>query len=74
MKDATVEVLLRCLSYDFAGTAPDESSDDMGTVQMPKDWRPIFENENFLPTFFNAYRTFVSQSSKVGHRTARLRL
>ncbi|KAI8333027.1 armadillo-type protein [Chlamydoabsidia padenii] len=55
LKDATLNVLVRCLSFDFNGTSVDESADDMGTIQIPGSWRPIFENVSFLPTFFQAY-------------------
>ncbi|KAG0169013.1 Exportin 7 [Apophysomyces sp. BC1034] len=58
MRDATLNVLIKCLSYDFAGTSLDEAGEDIGTVQIPTSWRPIFEDENFVPTFFNAYREF----------------
>ncbi|KAJ8654541.1 hypothetical protein O0I10_009847 [Lichtheimia ornata] len=58
MKDATISVLLKCLSYDFAGTNLDDAGEDIGTVQIPAAWRPIFENESFVPTLFTAYREF----------------
>ncbi|KAI9252218.1 armadillo-type protein [Helicostylum pulchrum] len=65
-KDAVLSLLLKCLSYDFAGTTIDEAGDDMGTVQVPAAWRPIFEKEDFLPTFFKAYTEFnATQASKV---------
>ncbi|KAI8088148.1 armadillo-type protein [Thamnidium elegans] len=57
-KDAVLSLLLKCLSYDFAGTTIDEAGDDMGTVQVPASWRPIYEKEDFLPTFFKAYTEF----------------
>ena len=28
-----------CLTFDFIGTAADEASDDMATVQVPTSWR-----------------------------------
>lgn len=31
---------------------------DTKTIQIPAAWRPIFENENFVPTLFTAYREF----------------
>lgn len=33
-KDATLDLLLKCLSYDFAGTTVDETGDDTGTIQV----------------------------------------
>ncbi|KAG1441104.1 hypothetical protein G6F56_011633 [Rhizopus delemar] len=40
-KDATLDLLLKCLSYDFAGTTVDETGDDTGTIQ------PILGNHLF---------------------------
>lgn len=34
-----VQLILNCLSYDFIGTLPDESSEDNYTVQLPIVWR-----------------------------------
>ncbi|KAI7855239.1 armadillo-type protein [Circinella umbellata] len=56
LKDAVITVLLKCLSYDFAGTNLDDAGEDFGVVQIPSSWRPMFEDENFVPTLFNAYR------------------
>eukprot|EP00605_Chrysophyceae_sp_TOSAG23-4_P002609 GSChrysophyteH1.ASY1.ANO1.2881.1 assembled CDS len=30
----------QCLSFDFIGTNPEESGEDIGTVQVPTAWRP----------------------------------
>ncbi|CAO3613563.1 unnamed protein product [Cunninghamella echinulata] len=54
----TLQVLINCLSYDFAGTSIDESGEDIGTVQVPTSWRSIYEQEGFLNTFFQAYQEF----------------
>lgn len=34
MRHVTINVLLKCLSYDFAGTSLDEAGEDIGTVQV----------------------------------------
>lgn len=34
MKDACLNVMIKCLSYDFAGTSLDEAGEDIGTVQV----------------------------------------
>ncbi|GIY78298.1 exportin-7-A [Caerostris extrusa] len=42
-----------CISFfDFIGTSPDESSDDLFTVQIPTSWRPAFLDFNSLQLFF----------------------
>ncbi|XP_064465819.1 exportin-7-B-like [Ornithodoros turicata] len=44
-----------CLSFDFIGTSPDESSDDLCTVQIPTGWRPAFLDYNTLQLFFDLF-------------------
>ena len=34
-----LQLTCSCLSFDFIGTSMDESSDDLGTVQIPTNWR-----------------------------------
>lgn len=34
MLDLTLSLLTQCLSYDFIGTNPDESSEEVGTIQV----------------------------------------
>ena len=38
-KDATLNLILRCLSYDFAGTSTDEAGEDSGVVQVNKQYK-----------------------------------
>lgn len=52
-----------CLSFDFIGTSPDESSDDLSTVQIPTNWKPAFLNYNTLQLFFDLYRSLPSALS-----------
>ncbi|ORX48496.1 hypothetical protein DM01DRAFT_1338555 [Hesseltinella vesiculosa] len=63
LKEATLNVLLRSLTFDFVGSAVDESTDDIGSIQIPASWRSIIENERFVPTFFQAYGTFAPPNS-----------
>lgn len=46
---------LSCLSFDFIGTSPDESSDDLTTVQIPTNWKPAFLDNNTLQLYFDLY-------------------
>ena len=32
---------VRCLSFDFIGTNPDEAGEDVGTIQVPSSWRDV---------------------------------
>lgn len=52
-----------CLSFDFIGTNPEESSEDVGTVQVPSSWRPVVQDTLTLQLFFDFYRTSVPPSS-----------
>lgn len=36
-KDVTLDLLNKCLSYDFAGISVDESGEDTGTIQVKKN-------------------------------------
>ncbi|KAG4397207.1 hypothetical protein GLYMA_10G104900v4 [Glycine max] len=46
---------LSCLSFDFMGTSYDESSDEIGTVQVPSGWKPTLEDSSTLQIFFDYY-------------------
>ncbi|KAG1215725.1 armadillo-type protein [Rhizopus microsporus] len=63
-KDATLDLLCKCLLYDFSGTTIDESGEETGTIQIPSTWRPLVENDEFLPTFFKAYDVFQPAHAK----------
>ncbi|KAI8637367.1 armadillo-type protein [Parasitella parasitica] len=62
-KDATLNILLKCLCFDFAGTTVDEAGEDIGMVQIPAAWRSVYEQDDFVPTFFKAYNEFTSPHS-----------
>ncbi|MCO5551769.1 hypothetical protein L7F22_005272 [Adiantum nelumboides] len=55
LKEQAINLALKCLSYDFVGTSLDESSEDLGTIQIPSSWRPIFEDTATLQLFFDYY-------------------
>ncbi|KAI9224421.1 armadillo-type protein [Blastocladiella britannica] len=44
-----------CLTFDFIGTSPDESSDDVTALQVPSSWRPVVD-ETFIQLLFQTYR------------------
>ncbi|KAI9249302.1 armadillo-type protein [Sporodiniella umbellata] len=58
LKSVTLDLMIKCFSYDFSGTSPDESGEDLGTIQIPTSWRPLLTREDFLPTFFDSYEQF----------------
>lgn len=44
-----------CLSFDFIGTNPEESAEDVSTVQVPSLWRPIVQDTSTMQLFFDFY-------------------
>lgn len=57
VRGSALGLALQCLSFDFVGIFPDESSEDMGTVQMPLPWRPLIQDLSNLELFFQLYHT-----------------
>ncbi|KAJ2755027.1 hypothetical protein IWQ56_006444, partial [Coemansia nantahalensis] len=45
-----------CLSFDFIGLTPDESSDDAVAIQIPSPWKDLIQTDGFLDAFFDGYR------------------
>lgn len=64
LQKLAVSLSLSCLSFDFLGTSFDESSDEIGTVQIPNSWRPILEEHSTLQIFFEYYAITPSHFSK----------
>jgi exportin-7 len=46
-----------CLSFDFIGTNPEESAEDVGTVQVPSTWRTLLQDTATMELFFDFYMT-----------------
>mmetsp|Transcript_32480 Transcript_32480/g.37607 ORF Transcript_32480/g.37607 Transcript_32480/m.37607 type:complete len:1135 (+) Transcript_32480:435-3839(+) len=69
-KEATLgehalSLVVRCLSYDFIGTNPDESAEDVGTIQAPTSWRTVLQDPTTLELLFDFYaNTQPPRSSK----------
>jgi len=56
---------VRCLSFDFIGTNPDESTEDVGTIQAPTSWRPLLSDPNTTELLLEFYaNTEPPRSSK----------
>lgn len=56
---------VRCLSFDFIGTNPDESQEDVGTIQAPTSWRSLLQDSSTTDLFFDFYsKTDPPRSSK----------
>jgi exportin-7 len=46
---------LNCLTFDFVGIFPDDSSDEVGTVQIPNSWRTVIIDPNTLQLLWDLY-------------------
>lgn len=63
MSTLALNLSCSCLSFDFIGTNPEESAEDVGTVQVPSSWRPVVQDTSTIELFFDFYlRTDPPQS------------
>ncbi|CAJ1449538.1 unnamed protein product [Effrenium voratum] len=54
-----------CLSFDFMGTIPDDTSDEQGTVMVPHSWN-MLRDDGIPKLFFDMFsRTVVRAQAKV---------
>jgi len=61
----SLALIVRCLSFDFIGTNPDESTEDVGTIQAPTSWRTLLQDPATTELFFEFYaKTEPPRSSK----------
>ncbi|KAG0446691.1 hypothetical protein HPP92_028707 [Vanilla planifolia] len=55
LKQLSLSLALRCLSFDFLGTSLDESSDEFGTIQIPASWKVVIVDPSTAQIFFDYY-------------------
>jgi len=55
MTNLALALATNCLSFDFIGTNPEESAEDVGTVQVPSSWRPMVQDTTTMVLFFQFY-------------------
>lgn len=53
--DQALSLTVRCLNFDFIGTNPDESTEDIGTIQVPTSWRTVLQDPSTLELLFDFY-------------------
>lgn len=63
LREQCLKLTLACLSYDFFGTSSDETTEDVGTVQVPTNWRPLIEDQSTMATLLQAYNTSAAPRS-----------
>jgi exportin-7 len=63
--EQALSLTVKCLGFDFIGTNPDESTEDVGTIQAPTSWRPVLQDPATTELLFDFYaKTDPPQSSK----------
>lgn len=62
---SALQLACNCLSFDFIGTNPEESSEDVGTVQVPSAWRPVVQDVENMQLFFDLYAATEPPSSNL---------
>ncbi|KAG0204876.1 Exportin 7 [Mortierella sp. GBA30] len=63
LKESILSLMKACLNFDFIGTLPDESSDDVGSIQVPTPWRVIFEEPGYLDVLWECWKKSPSPAS-----------
>lgn len=53
--EQALSLTLRCLNFDFIGTNPDESTEDVGTIQAPTNWRPVLQDPATIELLLDFY-------------------
>jgi len=53
--ELALSLTVRCLNFDFIGTNPDESTEDIGTIQAPTSWRTVLQEPSTLELLFDFY-------------------
>ncbi|WOK95926.1 exportin-7-like isoform X2 [Canna indica] len=56
LREHSISLALKCLSFDFMGNSVDESSEEFGTVQIPASWKSVMQDPSTLQIFFDYYR------------------
>lgn len=54
--EQALALTVRCLNFDFIGTNPDESTEDVGTIQAPTSWRSVLQDSSTIELLFDFYK------------------
>mmetsp|Transcript_992 Transcript_992/g.1252 ORF Transcript_992/g.1252 Transcript_992/m.1252 type:complete len:1105 (-) Transcript_992:236-3550(-) len=65
MRHQALSLSTACLSFDFIGTNPDESADDIGTIQVPSSWRNVIQDAETMTIMFDFYKSSEPEASKM---------
>ncbi|GAM20910.1 hypothetical protein SAMD00019534_040850 [Acytostelium subglobosum LB1] len=62
-KEYAMDLSLSCLSFDFIKTTSIDTSEEILTIQIPSNWKSIFDDPNTTQLFFRIYKTHYSPKS-----------
>lgn len=65
LKMHTLQLTRLCLTFDFIGTSPEESTEDTTSVQVPTNWRPVIQDPATLQLLFDTHSQSEHQHQKV---------
>ncbi|KAF9095535.1 hypothetical protein BGX23_000390 [Mortierella sp. AD031] len=63
LKESLLLLMKACLAFDFIGTSYEDSSEDLGSLQIPTTWRPVFEESGYLDILWESWKTFSNPAS-----------
>ncbi|KAF9199304.1 Exportin 7 [Haplosporangium sp. Z 27] len=63
LKEGILLLMKSCLTFDFIGASCEESSDDVGSIQVPTGWRVVFEQPGYMDTLWECWKSFSSPAS-----------
>ncbi|RKO90217.1 hypothetical protein BDK51DRAFT_32228, partial [Blyttiomyces helicus] len=58
IEEYALTLMKSCLSFDFLGTSPDESSEDIGAIQIPSAWKRVVGQMATWQLVFECYKKF----------------
>jgi exportin-7 len=65
MAQQALMLAIKCLSFDFIGTNPDESAEDVGAVQVPSTWRSVIQEPATMQLLFDIYSAYPAPQSSL---------
>ncbi|KAH7051460.1 hypothetical protein BKA57DRAFT_534225 [Linnemannia elongata] len=63
LRESILQLMKMCLGFDFIGTLPDESSDDVGSIQAMTTWRIVLEEPEYLDVLWECWKKFSGATS-----------
>lgn len=55
MLGSALSLAVKCLTFDYVGVSPDESSEEARTIHIPANWKSVIEDPATVQLFFELY-------------------